>query len=119
MIAKATKPANRDGVKLTREEMRVNIADDASVRFHIGLERGTLKVELYVPRGVDMQQPHEQDECYIITKGNGQFEMGEQTVDFKPGDFLFVPAGIPHRFVNFGEEMEAWVIFYGPLGGEG
>ena len=109
----------RQGVILTREEMRANIPDNAPVRFHIGLERGTLKVELYVPRKEDFQQPHTQDECYIITKGKGQFVMGSQTVDFEPGDFLFVPAGLSHRFVNFGDEMEAWVIFYGPQGGEG
>ena len=107
------------GVKLTREEMIAHISEEAKIRFHIGLERGSLKVELYVPRGEDLQTPHEQDECYIVTRGNGQFVMGEETVDFKPCDFLFVPAGIPHRFINFGDEMEAWVIFYGPQGGEG
>lgn len=106
------------GVKLTREEMIAHIPEEAKIRFRIGLERGSLKVELYVPRGKDLQKPHEQDECYIVTRGNGQFVMGEETVDFKPGDFLFVPAGISHRFINFGDEMEAWVIFYGPLGGE-
>ena len=108
-----------EGVKLTREEMIAHIPEEAKVRFHIGLERGSLKVELYVPRGEDLQKPHEQDECYIVTRGNGQFEMGKESVDFKPGDFLFVPAGIPHRFINFGDKMEAWVIFYGPPGGEG
>ncbi len=118
-MVKTNKDLSNQGVKLTREEMRAKIPEDASIRFHIGLERGTLKVELYVPRKEDLQQPHTQDECYIVTKGRGQFEMGTQTVDFKPGDFLFVPAGIPHRFVNFGDEMETWVIFYGPQGGEG
>lgn len=115
---KKNKELTNQGIKLTREEMLAKIPEEASVRFHIGLERGTLKVELYVPRGEDLQKPHEQDECYIVTRGHGQFIMGEQTVDFKPMDFLFVPAGVPHRFVNFGDEMEAWVIFYGPPGGE-
>ena len=107
-----------EGIKLTREEMLANISDDAPIRFHIGLERGTLKVELYVPKKDDYQEPHDQDECYIITRGSGKFQVGSKTVEFKAGDFLFAPAGIDHRFLDFGEEMEAWVIFYGPRGGE-
>jgi hypothetical protein len=31
---------------------------------------------------------------------------------------LFVPAGMDHRFVNFSGDFAAWVIFYGPAGGE-
>lgn len=107
-----------EGVKLTPEDMRAHIPEEALVRFHIGLNRGQLKVELYVPRGEDFQQPHDQDECYIVIEGHGQFVMGEHIVDFKPGDFLFVPAGMSHKFINFGDKMEAWVIFYGPPGGE-
>jgi mannose-6-phosphate isomerase-like protein (cupin superfamily) len=41
-----------------------------------------------------------------------------QTVTFGPGDFLLVPAGVPHRFRDFGESMMTWVMFYGPEGGE-
>ena len=105
-------------VKLTPEEMRAHIPAADSVRFHIGLERGQLQVEIYIPKNEDLQKPHDRDECYVITRGHGQFVMGDETVDFKPGDFLFVPAGMEHRFINFGEEMETWVIFYGPQGGD-
>jgi len=82
------------------------------------LERGQLQVELYIPKEEDLQTPHERDECYVIAKGSGQFIMGDKTIDFKPGDFLFVPARMPHKFINFGAEMETWVIFYGPVGGD-
>ena len=44
--------------------------------------------------------------------------MAEETVPFRPGDFLFVPAGVPHRFVGFDESFKAWVVFCGPQGGE-
>ena len=53
-----------------------------------------------------------------MTDGNGIFEMGDETVPFAPGDFIFVPAGMPHRFRDFGRSMTCWVIFYGPEGGE-
>ena len=35
-----------------------------------------------------------------------------------PGDLLFVPARVPHRFDNFTDDLVVWVIFYGPEGGE-
>ena len=44
--------------------------------------------------------------------------MGDETVSVGPGDFLFVPIGLPHRFTNFGDTMSTWVMFYGPDGGE-
>ena len=59
----------------------------------------------------DHQRPHDRDECYIIIDGTGKFEMGDEVVDFAPGDFLCVPAGLPHRFIDFGEEISTWVIF--------
>lgn len=43
--------------------------------------------------------------------------MGGETVPFRPGDFLFVPAGMSHRFEDFGDDMAVWVMFYGPKGG--
>lgn len=114
-----SKPGHaQKGKRLTQEEMRSHIPEDAEKRFHVGFERGQLLVELYIPRGEDLQQPHDRDECYVVTRGEGRFVMGDETVDFKPGDFLFVPAGVPHRFTDFGEEMEAWVMFYGPVGGD-
>lgn len=108
----------KEGIKLSLEAMRKNIPKSAKERFYIGLERGQLQIELYIPKKEDLQKPHERDECYVITKGSGQFVMGGKTVEFKQGDFLFVPARMPHKFINFGSEMETWVIFYGPEGGE-
>ena len=38
--------------------------------------------------------------------------------DFGPGDLLFVPAGVEHRFEEFSDDLAVWVVFYGPDGGE-
>ena len=43
--------------------------------------------------------------------------MGEEIIPFESDDFLFVPAGLPHRFLDFGDSPEAWIMFYGPEGG--
>ncbi|KAG1654415.1 hypothetical protein GQR58_025050 [Nymphon striatum] len=79
---------------------------------------GSLSVEVYKPNKVDLQQPHTKDEVYIIISGSGEFLNDGKRTTFKVGDFLFVPAGIEHRFENFTEDFSTWVLFYGPEGGE-
>lgn len=81
-------------------------------------QHGSLQVEVYKPVGEDLQQPHEQDEVYVIISGSGEFINGKEKVEFGAGDFLFVAAGIKHRFINFTDDFVTWVIFYGPKGGE-
>ncbi|WP_040488319.1 cupin domain-containing protein [Fodinicurvata sediminis] len=71
-------------------------------------------VELYAPVGEDRQQPHDRDELYIVAAGQGRFRRGEEVVTFAPGDLLYVPAHVPHRFEDFSEDFKTWVIFYGP-----
>lgn len=82
------------------------------------LTRGQLYAEIYAPRGTDPQQPHARDEVYIVVKGHGTFVCGEARTAFAPGDLLFVPAGVPHRFEDFSDDFATWVIFYGADGGE-
>jgi mannose-6-phosphate isomerase-like protein (cupin superfamily) len=79
---------------------------------------GTMSVEIYKPNKFDYQQPHEKDEIYIVISGEGDFYSDGKTVKFQKGDFLFVPAGVEHRFENFSEDFSTWVIFYGVKGGE-
>ena len=107
-----------EGVRLTPDNMARRIPDEAGNRFHVGLERGQLQVEFYIPHGADLQQLHSRDECYVVIRGSGRFQMGAEVVPFNAGDFLFVPAGMEHRFLDFGDDLATWVIFYGPEGGE-
>ena len=88
------------------------------VRFAKVFEHGSLVVEIFAPRGVDTQQPHTRDEVYIVMRGGGEFLNGATRHEIASGDFLFVPAGVEHRFENFTEDLLLWVIFYGPDGGE-
>ncbi len=86
--------------------------------YGILLEHGTLELGFYQPDKVDPQQPHDRDEVYIIQNGSGFFVLGTIRQPFEPGEALFVPAGVEHRFEDFSEDFAAWVIFYGPPGGE-
>ena len=79
---------------------------------------GNLVAELYAPRGQDPQSPHTRDEVYVVASGTGLFFDGSVRRPFGPGTFLFVAAGQPHRFEDFSDDFAAWVLFYGPEGGE-
>lgn len=79
---------------------------------------GTLSVEMYAPRGHDPQTPHARDEVYVVVSGSGEFVCGDARTTFAPGALLFVPAGVVHRFEHFSPDFAAWVLFYGPDGGE-
>lgn len=82
------------------------------------LRHGSLDVEIYAPRGVDEQQPHSRDELYVVASGAGDFVVDGRRDRFGPGDLIFAPARMPHRFENFSADLAVWVMFYGPEGGE-
>ncbi|MEM7359373.1 MAG: cupin domain-containing protein [Pseudomonadota bacterium] len=94
------------------------LLEDAPDAFVELLEHGSMSVELYKPAGTDPQQPHDQDELYVIASGNGYFLNGDDRHPFEAGEVLFVRAGVYHRFEDFSEDFATWVIFYGPKGGE-
>ncbi len=104
--------------KVTVTEALARLPGAKGERFVSVLEHGSLVVEIYAPRGTDPQTPHTRDEVYIVVAGSGTFLNGETRQQFAPGDLLFVPAGIEHRFEAFTDDFVTWVIFYGPEGGE-
>lgn len=79
---------------------------------------GSLLLKLFAPHRTDPQQPHTRDEIYLVAQGRGWFVNGGARHPFEPGDVLFVPAGVVHRFEDFSDDLTLWVVFYGPEGGE-
>lgn len=79
---------------------------------------GSLQVELYAPKGKDMQKPHSRDEIYVVASGHGSFYNDGDEMKIRAGDFLFVKAGLTHYFFDFSDDFSTWVFFYGPEGGE-
>jgi mannose-6-phosphate isomerase-like protein (cupin superfamily) len=109
----------RDGFQGSLAEYLPKLPTADGKAFVVAFARGTLSVELYAPRGTDMQKPHTQDEVYVVVRGRGTFVNGATRQPFEAGDVLFVPAGAEHRFEDFANDLAVWVIFYGPEGGEG
>lgn len=104
--------------QLTVAEGLARLPGSRGERFVELFRHGTLTVELYAPRGNDPQSPHTRDEAYVVVEGTGWFRNGAERHRFGPGDVLFVPAGVVHRFEEFSGDLMVWVFFYGPEGGE-
>jgi mannose-6-phosphate isomerase-like protein (cupin superfamily) len=72
-----------------------------------GLEIGVYALVAPEP---DRQQPHEDDEVYVLLEGRGTLEVDGQRVELREGHAVFVPAGAEHRFVGY-EQLSVLVIF--------
>ena len=65
-----------------------------------------------LPAGArDTQEPHTEDEIYVIRSGQGVLRAPGGDEPAVPGAELFVPAGEEHRFVDIVEPLDVLVIF--------
>ena len=72
-----------------------------------GLELG---VYVLVAPEPDRQQPHEDDEVYVVLDGTGVLMIEGEPVPVRPGQAVFVPAGADHQFTAY-EGLSLLVIF--------
>jgi mannose-6-phosphate isomerase-like protein (cupin superfamily) len=72
-----------------------------------GLELG---VYVLVAPEPDRQQPHEDDELYVVLEGTGVLQVEGQEVPVRDGSAVFVEAGADHRFTAY-EHLSVLVIF--------
>ena len=72
-----------------------------------GLELG---VYVLVAPEPDHQQPHDDDEVYVVLEGQGTLEVEGERVELHEGEATFVPAGAKHQFVGY-EQLSVLVIF--------
>jgi len=72
-----------------------------------GLEVG---VYVLVAPEPDRQQPHEDDELYVVLEGTGVLEVKGEQVAVREGSAVFVEAHAEHRFAAY-EHLSVLVIF--------
>ncbi|MGH2478022.1 MAG: cupin domain-containing protein [Candidatus Limnocylindrales bacterium] len=61
----------------------------------------------------DPQQPHTEDELYVVMSGRASVTVGGDTRDVVPGSIIFVAAHVEHRFHDI-EERLVLVVAFGP-----
>jgi mannose-6-phosphate isomerase-like protein (cupin superfamily) len=72
-----------------------------------GIELG---VYVLVAPEPDRQQPHADDEVYVVLEGSGILEVEGASVPVQEGSAVFVEAGADHRFSAY-ESLSVLVIF--------
>ena len=85
---------------------------EAGGGYEIVHESAGLEVGVYVlvAPEPDRQQPHEDDELYIVLEGTGVLEVGGAPVPVREGSAVFVEARTEHRFTAY-EHLSVLVIF--------
>lgn len=62
----------------------------------------------------DTQQPHREDEVYVVLQGAARLRHGNEVDEVGPGSVAFVPGHEEHRFEDITEDLEILVIFAPP-----
>ena len=77
------------------------------------LRVSSMSAGLYVlpTGGDDPQQPHAEDEIYVVMRGKGRFLVGEEDRAVAAGTVLFVATGAVHRFHQITEDLHLIVVF--------
>lgn len=65
---------------------------------------------------LDPQQPHRQDEVYLVVSGRASLTVGLETTQVARGSVVYVPAGVAHKFHHITEDLRVVVVFSPPEG---
>ena len=94
-------------IELTRRRLEESGGGYEVVNRSPGLEIG---VYVLVAPEPDQQQPHEDDEVYVVLEGRGVLTIEGEAVEMTEGKAVFVPAGADHRFTGY-EGLSVLVVF--------
>jgi mannose-6-phosphate isomerase-like protein (cupin superfamily) len=77
------------------------------------LRRDSMSCGLYVlePGADDPQEPHQEDEVYVVLAGRARLRMADKDQPVGPGSVLFVARTVPHRFHDVTERLSVLVFF--------
>jgi mannose-6-phosphate isomerase-like protein (cupin superfamily) len=80
------------------------------------LKERTMSAGLYALKAGegDPQQPHAQDEIYLVVSGRAAITVGDETTTVARGSVIHVAAGTPHRFHHITEDLRVVVVFSPP-----
>ena len=67
--------------------------------------------------GPPLHVHHRQEEALHILRGRFKVRVGEETATLEEGGFAYMPAGLPHAFLNLTDEEGLLVVVYTPGGG--
>ena len=110
-----TLPGHGFEVEQVRRRLEAGNGGYEIVHSSPGLEVG---VYVLVAPEPDKQQPHADDEVYVVLAGSGVLEIEGDSIPVAEGQAVFVPAGADHRFTAY-EGLSVLVIFARGAGTDG
>ena len=69
--------------------------------------------------GVRLHVHEREDETWFVLEGEYVFQVGSETLHARPGDYVFGPRGVPHRYANQSGSLARALIMVTPAGFEG
>jgi mannose-6-phosphate isomerase-like protein (cupin superfamily) len=105
------------GISPVRADPMVVAAADVEARpWREVVRSAALSAGVYaLDRGaVDGQQPHAEDEVYVVVSGSAVLDVDGTRTEVAPGSVAFVPAGLAHSFVDISEDLRVAVVFAPP-----
>lgn len=90
--------------------------DESQQPYFEFLRRRAMSAGLYrLPAGgEDHQHPHAADEMYLVLRGSGTLQVGDQRQPVRQGSVVSVDHGEEHRFVDIAEDLHLLVVFAPP-----
>ncbi len=93
------------------EEIEKQLASDSP--YHEFLRVPSLSCGIYTlaAGAKDLQGPHDEDEVYVVIKGQAKLRIEDRTVSVGPQSVLYVRATAEHSFFEIEEELTLLVFF--------
>jgi mannose-6-phosphate isomerase-like protein (cupin superfamily) len=95
------------------EEARAEVHHRTGEPYLEFLRRDSMSCGLYAlePGADDPQEPHQEDEVYVVVAGRARLEVAGRDHPVEPGSVLFVARTVPHRFHDIRERLSVLVFF--------
>ncbi len=108
-------PAHAFAIEQVRQRLEAGNGGYEVVHASPGLEVG---VYVLVAPEPDTQQPHADNEVYVVLEGRGVLNVEGEAIPVSEGQAIFVPAGADHQFTAY-EGLSVLVIFARAAGSGG
>ena len=73
-------------------------------------------VEVGPNGGPPLHVHHQQEETIHVLSGRFKIRIGDELHTLEPGGFAYMPAGLPHAFVNLSDQPAELIVVYTPGG---
>jgi len=107
VTSRGSNPAEAFDIEAVRRRLEEGNGGYEIVHASPGLEVGVYALVAPEP---DHQQPHEDDELYVVLDGRGTLTVEGKEIPLTTGNAVFVPAGAEHQFTGY-EGLSVLVIF--------